>query len=60
VIDGAQAVFAVAAPIALAGLLVVLALKEIPMRSPEPHEKPQPRQPELSAMRRRDEEEASQ
>jgi EmrB/QacA subfamily drug resistance transporter len=39
VIDGVQAVFAVAAPIALAGLLVVLALKEVPLSSRTPQEK---------------------
>jgi MFS family permease len=42
VIDGVQAVFAVAAPIALAGLLVVLALKEVPLRSRGSQEEPQP------------------
>jgi EmrB/QacA subfamily drug resistance transporter len=43
VVDGVQAVFAVAAPIALAGLLVVLALKEVPLSSRRPQERPQPR-----------------
>ncbi len=42
VIDGVQAVFAVGAPIALAGLLVVLALKEVPLRSRGSQEEPQP------------------
>jgi EmrB/QacA subfamily drug resistance transporter len=45
VIDGVRAVFAVAAPIALAGLLVVLALKEVPLSSRGPQEKAQPRLP---------------
>jgi EmrB/QacA subfamily drug resistance transporter len=43
VIDGAQAVLAVAAPIALAGLVVVLALKEVPLSSRGPQERAQPR-----------------
>jgi EmrB/QacA subfamily drug resistance transporter len=42
VIDGVQAVFAVAAPIALAGLLVVLALREVPLRSRGSQAEPQP------------------
>lgn len=42
VIDGVQAVFAVAAPIALAGLVVVLALKEVPLSAGRPQAKPQP------------------
>jgi MFS family permease len=42
VIDGVQAVFAVAALIAIAGLLVVLALKETPLSSRGPQEKAQP------------------
>jgi EmrB/QacA subfamily drug resistance transporter len=42
VIDGVQAVFAMAATIALAGLLVVLALKEVPLRSRGSQEEPQP------------------
>jgi EmrB/QacA subfamily drug resistance transporter len=45
VIDGVQAVFAVAAPIAIAGLLVVLALREAPLSSRGPQQKTQPRQP---------------
>jgi MFS family permease len=45
VIDGVQAVFAVAAPIAIAGLLVVLALREVPLSSRGPQQKAQPRQP---------------
>jgi EmrB/QacA subfamily drug resistance transporter len=45
VIDGVQAVFALAAPIALAGLLVVLALKETPLSSRSPQERPQPQRP---------------
>src|SRR5262249_1711155 len=45
VIDGVQAVFAVAAPIALAGLLVVLALKEVPLSWGGPREQAQPQRP---------------
>jgi EmrB/QacA subfamily drug resistance transporter len=42
VIAGVQAVFAVAAPIALAGLLVVLALKEVPLSSRGPQASARP------------------
>ena len=42
VIDAVQGVFAVAALIALAGLLVVLALKEVPLSSRGPQEEPPP------------------
>ena len=53
VIGGVQGVFAVAALIALAGLLVVLALKEVPLSSRGPKEEPPPqpreRRPERHA-----------
>jgi hypothetical protein len=45
VIDGVQAVFAVAATIALAGLVIVLALKEVPLSSRSPREDAQSRLP---------------
>src|SRR5262249_59407824 len=44
VIDGVQAVFAVAAAVAVAGLLVVLALKEGPLRSRGARDSAQPPQ----------------
>ena len=43
-IDGVQAVFAVAATIAIAGLLVVLALREAPLSARRPQEKAPPQQ----------------
>jgi EmrB/QacA subfamily drug resistance transporter len=43
VIDGVQTVFLVAAPIALAALLIVLKLKEVPLQGgPQPSRRPEP------------------
>ena len=45
VVDGAQAVFAVAAPLAALALLVVLALREVPLERPGAAPAPAPRAP---------------
>jgi len=49
VIAGVQTVFAVAAPIALLGLLVVLALKEVPLQTAGEHRKSEPATPRPTA-----------
>ena len=42
-IDGVQAVFMVAAPLAALALLIVLFLPEAPLKTSEEHQAPEPR-----------------